>query len=149
MLSETGVIAFYDIDLVDVHTTSVAPAPSNTLGGTLAMGTPGESAEEAGTVAWTYQVANSAVQYLAAGEIVQERFTVTISDGKGGTVAQVVTVTITGTNGAPVIDGTLFTGAVTELGSNIDTGTIGTGGSFTFDDTDLADFCDSWSSNDS
>ena len=33
---------------------------------------------EPGTVGWTYTVANSATQYLAAGESVEEKFTVTI-----------------------------------------------------------------------
>ena len=50
-----------------------------------------------------YEVANSAVQYLAAGEQVTEKFTVTIDDGEGGTVDQVVEVTITGTNDDPTI----------------------------------------------
>ena len=75
----------------------------NTLGGTLTMGAVSESAgTEPGTVGWTYEVANSAAQYLAAGETATETFTVTI-DGDGGTVSQAVTVTITGTNDGPDI----------------------------------------------
>ena len=82
-LSSTGSIAFNDIDLIDVHTTSVAK-DSGTLGGTLTMGTVSESATTAaGTVGWTYSVDNSAVQYLAAGETTTESFTVTVSDGQG------------------------------------------------------------------
>ncbi len=49
-------------------------------------------------------MANSATQYLAEGQTVTENFTVTISDGQGGTVDQLVTVTITGTNDAPTLD---------------------------------------------
>ncbi|MFN3508883.1 MAG: VCBS domain-containing protein, partial [Allorhizobium sp.] len=56
-----------------------------------------------GTVTWTYTVANAATQYLAVGQTVEETFTVTISDGNGGTVDQLITVTITGTNDAPVV----------------------------------------------
>jgi len=37
-LSDTGTINFNDIDLIDVHTTSVAAFGTNTLGGTLTMG---------------------------------------------------------------------------------------------------------------
>src|SRR6476661_2153028 len=58
---------------------------------------------------WTYTLANgtdgaaSAVQSLAAGESHNETFTVRVSDGQGGSADQVVTVTVTGTNDAPVI----------------------------------------------
>ena len=103
-LSDTGTIAFNDIDLIDGHTTNVAADAGNTLGGTLTMGPVSESALTApGTVGWTYEVANSAAQYLAAGETATEKFTVTIDDGHGGTASQAVTVTITGTNDSPTI----------------------------------------------
>ena len=103
-LSDTGTIAFNDIDLIDVHTTLVVAAGTNTLGGTLTMGAVSESAAtEPGTVGWTYNVANSVVQYLAAGQVATENFTVTLADGQGGTVAQVVTVSVTGTNDVPDI----------------------------------------------
>ncbi|WP_263499158.1 VCBS domain-containing protein, partial [Mesorhizobium sp. BR1-1-3] len=98
-LSDTGTIAFNDIDLIDTHTTSVAPDAGNTLGGTLTMGAVSEDgATQPGTVGWTYEVANAATQYLAAGETATEKFTVTVDDGHGGTVEQLVTVTIHGTN---------------------------------------------------
>jgi len=56
-------------------------------------------------VPWTYTVANSATQYLAKDQTTSEVFTVTIDDGKGGTTTQNVTVTATGTNDAPIING--------------------------------------------
>ncbi|MES3003128.1 MAG: VCBS domain-containing protein, partial [Pseudomonadota bacterium] len=103
-LSDTGTIAFNDVDLIDIHTTSVVKA-SGTLGGALVMGAVAESATtEAGTVGWTYTVANSAVQQLGKGATATETFTVTVNDGKGGTVSQLVTATVTGTNDAPVVD---------------------------------------------
>ena len=37
---------------------------------------------------WTYSVANSATQYLAVDQTATESFTVTISDGHGGTVTR-------------------------------------------------------------
>jgi len=52
-------------------------------------------------VTWNYAVSNAAVQYLADGEEATESFTVTIDDGNGGTVSQVVTVTVTGANDNP------------------------------------------------
>ena len=92
-VSDTGTITFDDVDLTDTHTVSVASDIGNTLGGTLTLGGVSESAiTSAGSVPWTYTVANSATQYLAAGQTASEVFTVTISDGQGATVTQDVTV---------------------------------------------------------
>jgi len=134
-LSDTGTIAFNDVDLIDVHSTSVDKL-SGTLGGTLTMGAVSESATtEPGTVGWTYNVANSATQYLAAGETATESFKVTISDGQGGSVDETVTVTVAGTNDAPTITSGAQTGAVTEDAS----ATPGASGAVAFTDVDLAD----------
>ncbi|WP_374240632.1 VCBS domain-containing protein [Zoogloea sp.] len=142
-LGTTGAIAFADIDLIDVHTGTVAADAANTLGGTLSLGAVTEDAAiEGGSIGWTYRVANSATQYLAAGETATEVFTVTLDDGQGGTVDQTVTVTITGTNDAPTVIalGTDSTGGVTE-DSAVDalTGTLGTTGVIAFADIDLID----------
>ncbi|MGY3945703.1 VCBS domain-containing protein, partial [Aeromonas tecta] len=63
--------------------------------------------------AWTYNVANAAVQYLKEGETKVETFVVHSADG----TAHTVTVTITGTNDLPTIAGD-DTGAVTEDAAN-------------------------------
>ena len=53
--------------------------------------------------------------YLAEGQTATESFTVTIADGHGGTVDQIVTITVTGTNEAPTITAADDdSGAVTE-----------------------------------
>ncbi len=84
-LTDTGTITFDDVDLTNTHTVSVASASGNTLGGTLTLGGVSESAiTSEGSVPWTYSVANSATQYLAAGQTASEVFTVTVSDGNGG-----------------------------------------------------------------
>ena len=115
-LSDTGVIAFNDVDLTDTHTTTVTSLASNTLGGTLLMGAVVENAITAkGTVGWTYNVNNSATQYLAGGETATEKFNVTVSDSHGGTVTQVVAVTVTGTNDAPVISKADLNGVIYPL----------------------------------
>ena len=102
-LSDTGVVTFTDVDLTDAHTVTAVASSSNTLGGTLTMGTVSESSTTAaGSVGWTYSVTNSAAQYLASGQTATETFTVTVSDSYGGSVAQTVTVVITGTNDTPV-----------------------------------------------
>ena len=61
---------------------------------------------------WTYTLdnTNAAVQALAVGGTLTDSFTVTTIDG----TAQVVTITITGTNDAPVVTGAVDSGTVTE-----------------------------------
>src|SRR6185436_17414530 len=82
-LTDSGVIAFNDLDLIDVHTASAVADSGNKLGGTLTLAAvSGETDDNAtGSVGWTYSVANSATQSLAEGETAVEKFTVTISDG--------------------------------------------------------------------
>src|SRR5437868_6575453 len=75
---------------------------------------------------------------MAVGETATEKFTVTISDGHGGTVEQLVTITVTGTNEAPTITAatTDATGAVTE---DATTPNLTTTGTIAFNDVDLID----------
>ena len=86
---------------------------------------------------WTYTLdnANSAVQALNAGDTLTDSFTVTTIDG----TAQVVTITITGTNDAAVISGTT-TGSVVEAGgvANASPGTPTATGTLTDTDVDNA-----------
>src|SRR5438094_625972 len=103
------------------------------------MGSVSESANtEPGTVGWTYSVADDATDYLAAGQTATEKFTVTIADGHGGTVDQLVTITIHGTNEAPTITAaaTDATGSVNE---DATTPNLSTTGTITFNDVDLID----------
>lgn len=54
---------------------------------------------------WTYTLANShaSVQALAAGQVVNDTFTVLASDGAGGVTPQAISVAVTGTNDAPTV----------------------------------------------
>ena len=137
-LSDTGVIAFSDIDLIDVHSVS-ASKESGSLGGTLKFAAVSEDAgSEGGTVGWTYEVPNTSAQYLANGQTAVEKFTVTLSDGQGGEVTETVTITVSGNNDGPTITlaGTDVIGAITEdasIPTLTDTGTI------VFNDVDLVD----------
>ena len=56
-------------------------------------------------------VDTSAYQYLADGESEVVTYSYTVSDGNGGSVAQTATVTITGTNDAPVVAAPLTSSA--------------------------------------
>ncbi|MCK9507104.1 MAG: VCBS domain-containing protein [Pigmentiphaga sp.] len=100
----TGRIDFSDIDsliLADTHTVqSVTPQGAGYLG-TLSLGAVDNDND---TVGWTFQVDDSAIDHLADGEVLTQRYDVLISDGQGGTAVTTVTVTITGVNNAPVID---------------------------------------------
>lgn len=81
-----------------------------------ATGVYGSFAVDAATGQWTYTLDNANHQSLAQGEIHAENFSVTVSDGKGGTTSQGVVITITGTNDAPVVSGAV-TGTATEDGA--------------------------------
>lgn len=85
---------------VDNGATATWAAANNGAGeyGTLTVDSAGQ---------WTYQLANASagVQALAAGEVVTDTITVVVTDDQGATSTQDVTVTITGTNDAPVIVG--------------------------------------------
>ncbi|RUX29698.1 hypothetical protein EOA13_11655 [Mesorhizobium sp. M7A.F.Ca.US.011.01.1.1] len=104
-LNAAGTIAFNDVDLIDGHTASFAATAGETALGTFSLDPVSEAAgAAAGSVQWHYALDNAAAQYLAAGQSVVEHYTVTVDDGHGSTATQVVAVTITGTNDAPVID---------------------------------------------
>ena len=140
-LTDFGTIAFSDDDLTDDHSVSAVTASAGALGSLTASVTTQASDVDGtgGVITWNYSVAASAVEFLAAGETKVETFTFNVLDDHGGSTQRTVTVTITGTNDAPIIAGELFTGGVAELGSNVDTGSIGTSGTFNFDDADLTD----------
>jgi VCBS repeat-containing protein len=55
-----------------------------------------------GSATWTYSVPDSAFDFLATGEILTLTYTATVNDGHGGVVTKPITVTVTGTNDAPV-----------------------------------------------
>jgi VCBS repeat-containing protein len=70
-----------------------------------ATGTYGNFAIDTDTGVWTYFVNNgaAATQALAAGQTETETFTAVVTDPQGATDTIDVTITITGTNDAPVI----------------------------------------------
>ncbi|MCK1504295.1 VCBS domain-containing protein [Bradyrhizobium sp. 18] len=115
--SETasGMLSFSDVDLSDTHSvTSVTPS-AGALGMLTASVTTDDShtTGTGGVITWNYSVADSAIQYLAQGQTKTETFTVHLFDGTS-TVDKIVTVTITGTNDAPVITSSAQAGSVQE-----------------------------------
>ncbi|WP_414868204.1 beta strand repeat-containing protein, partial [Pseudomonas sp. IT-194MI4] len=98
-LSVSGQFSSTDIDHAATATWSIAGSNTGTYG-SIAVDSSGQ---------WTYTLANgtdgvaSAVQSLKAGESHDEVFTIQVSDGLGGIDTQQVTVTVTGSNDAPVL----------------------------------------------
>src|SRR5215831_10050965 len=123
-MSASGQVTFSDADTSDTHSLTVSAAA--------AYGTASVDAD--GT--WHYTVSDSgAVNALAAGEHLADSFTVQVDDHHGGLASQVVNITITGTNDAPVISGQ-DTGSVVEAGAGNNGGTPTATGTLTVVDPD-------------
>ncbi|MGE0418244.1 MAG: VCBS domain-containing protein, partial [Acetobacteraceae bacterium] len=58
------------------------------------------------TGAWSYTPDGMAIDGLGENETGVDQFTILADDGTGGMVSQIVTVTVTGANDAPIIDST-------------------------------------------
>src|SRR5438270_7203208 len=83
-------------------------------------------------------LADNATDYLAEGQTATEKFTVTVSDGHGGTVDQLVTITIHGTNEAQIGTAHVTTAVTVETRMPTTAGQTTTG-TITFNDVDLID----------
>jgi VCBS repeat-containing protein len=137
-LTDTGSFTIADLDNDNV-TVSSAEGTTDAVGGSflgaLTATVADDTDDGSGQINWTYTVADADVEYLEAGETVTETFTVTVSDGNGGTVDQTVTVVITGANDAP----TLTTGAVdvdVNEASDASAQDLSSNGTITFADLD-------------
>ncbi|MCE7565214.1 retention module-containing protein [Aliivibrio fischeri] len=110
-----GQLTVDDVDLIDVHSWSV---DNN-------AGTYGSIVIDPATGLWTYSIDNSlpATQALTEGESVEDKFTVTVDDGQGGTDTIEIIITVVGTNGVPIIGGDTV-GEVTEDTTLTATGTL-------------------------
>jgi VCBS repeat-containing protein len=120
----TGTLADTDVDNTPNTFTAVSSPKASAGGyGTFTM-------TAAGVWAYTLNNADSAVQALNVGGTLTDTFTVTTVDG----TAQVVTITITGSNDAAIISGTTA-GSVTEAGG-VTPGTPTAAGTLTDTDVD-------------
>ena len=138
-LTESGTIAFTDADLTDNHSISSVMPIASALGTlTASVSTDSTGTGLGGVVTWNYSVADSAVEYLATGEAKVETFSFNVMDGKGGSIERTITVTITGTNDAPMITSAAQSGAVTG-GAGQAASSMTATGQVTFSDVDLTD----------
>ncbi|WP_292373465.1 VCBS domain-containing protein [Mesorhizobium sp.] len=142
----SGTISFADVDVADSHSVSASFLSSTNTGGVqlgslIAAKTLDTSGGTGGTGTWNYSVNNSAIQFLAAGQTIQETYQVTVTDNHGGSTSQNVVVTITGTNDAPVIDLNSGTpGASTSINYTAGSAATAIAPSGTVTDIDSADF---------
>ena len=125
-LTDSGTISFSDVDLTDVHLVSAAGTPVGTVLGTLSAAKDSDTTGTGtgGQLTWTYSVAASAVEYLAAGQTKVESFTISLDDQNGGVINKQIDVTITGTNDVPVISGGNVAGSVSEDDVLVATGSL-------------------------
>ena len=141
-LSAAGTVAFNDIDLTDTHTAGFVQSAGATPLGVFALGSVSELATtEPGSVGWSYNLTNSAAQYLGADESVSETYTVTVTDEAGAFNTQAVVITIQGTNDRPLITAGVVSGTVTEDGASdgIPATVEVVNGSFSVADVDASD----------
>ncbi len=90
--SDSGEVAFADVDLSDTHSAGFTPQGAFYLG-TFSL----DPVDQAGdSVSWNFSVSDAALEGLSEGEVRIQTYTIEIADGNGGTVTQDVTVTITG-----------------------------------------------------
>jgi VCBS repeat-containing protein len=109
----SGTIKFSDADLTDAHTVTITNVSASgttngidnaTLLSWLKLGALTDSTHgTAGSIGWNFSAADKDFDYLAAGQSLTLTYTVQVDDGHGGTITTPVTVTIDGTNDAPVI----------------------------------------------
>jgi len=110
----SGTIAFTDVDATDVHSATIAGVTATgatsglpdiaTILGWLAEGDLTEQAGgAAGSLSWTFSAADAAFDYLGDGEAATLTYAINVTDSAGATTTQNVTITITGTNDAPVV----------------------------------------------
>jgi len=115
----TGTVSFTDANISDSHTVTVAPVGSGYRGTLTASITNSATGDGAGVVTWNYSVADSALDNLAAGQVLTQSYTLTINDGNGGTTTQTVAITFAGTNDAPVVTLTTLAAIAEDSGARL------------------------------
>ncbi|MGH3522436.1 MAG: VCBS domain-containing protein, partial [Mycobacterium sp.] len=156
--SLTGTLNFTDADLTDQHKVGASffsalwsgganvpldtqGALANALTASIAPGND-STGTATGTIDWSFNLADAKLDFLAQGETLTVTYVVEVADGSGGAAAQIVTVTVTGTNDAPVIAPAdrAETGAITEAANTAGAISLDQqSGTIHFADVDLTD----------
>ena len=93
-----GTLTFSDPDAGDLHAVSFGQQGTGYIGTFAVSGVNDAN----GTVGWSFSVADSAMDYLKAGQSLTQTYDVVLDDGHGGTSLQSVTITLLGTDDAVV-----------------------------------------------
>lgn len=113
--SQSGVITFTDVDTLDTHTAIFSPQEIGYAG---AFSLDTSAIYSRGSLGWNFSVADNVLDSLAAGQVLVQRYDVTVSDGQGGSTVETVTVTLTGANDAPIVADDVIT-SVGEAGPTV------------------------------
>ncbi len=151
-LTDSGALTVTDLDLTDnvtaavdavvVSGTGASSVPASltnaTLRGFLSV-TPTailDSTQTTNTLTWNFNSGSEAFDFLATGETLVLTYTVSVTDDNGTPLSdtETITVTITGTEDAPVITGGPDTSSLTESNSGLTDS-----GALTVTDLDLTD----------
>ena len=147
---QTGNIAFDDVDVSDTHKVTSTPDAKNPTdlasANFILTNSPTTAGKTAGDFGWKFSVDDADLEFLAANETRIYKYELEVDDNNGGTDQRIVTITVIGTNDAPIIaaaTGTAIdTATVTELNDN-DSGenslTHIQTGNIAFDDVDVSD----------
>ena len=94
-----------------------------------------------GSIAFTYSAQDKTFDFLAAGQTLTITYNVTVTDNNGASSTQPVTITVTGTNDAPVLAADASgPHSITEAAGNTGSTTLDSvAGSLSFTDVDLSD----------
>ncbi|WP_422370452.1 VCBS domain-containing protein [Hoeflea sp.] len=148
-LTSSGSLNVSDVDVSDVVNAEVVSVTGGGAGYnaqdglgflTLTNGLPViDGTSTSGTLGWIFDSGSESFDFLSAGWQTRLTYTIRVTDSQGATVDQLVTILITGTNDAPVLAVETVEADITELGSNVDVGTISTSGTIDFTDVDRAD----------
>ncbi len=85
-LTDSGTIAFTDVNLTDVHSVGAVTPSAGALGSLDRRRDHGPTGSGlGGVVTWHYSVAAAAVEFLAAGQTRVQTFSFNVQDGQGGT----------------------------------------------------------------
>src|SRR5262249_13514366 len=139
-LTSSGAVLFTDVDLTDTHTvhatflssTNAAGVQLGTLTAGPAVNSDTTGSGTGGSVSWNFAVSNNAVTFLAAEQSITETYVVEVDDNHGGKTTQNVLVTISGTNGNPVI--TAHTDGSVTKDVNVVAGNLTSSGAVLFTD---------------
>ena len=138
--AHAGTLTFTDFHLTTVSaslasiTWSGGATPPNELAAALAgaLSITTDSASDSGSINATFSAADHNFDFLAANETLTVVYNVTVTDNTGLSLTQPVTITIAGTNDAPVL-------AADASGPHKVAEGLSTTGTLTFTDVDLSD----------